>query len=315
MSRVVVTGGAGFLGSNLCQELLQRGDEVVCVDNLCTGSIANLDRLAGREQFVFVQADVSLGLHVDGPVDAVAHLACPASPSDYLRLPLETLAVGSRGTDWALQLAEDRGARFLLASTSEVYGDPVVHPQPESYWGNVNPIGPRSVYDESKRFAEALTMAHHRTSGTNVGIVRIFNTYGPHMRVHDGRVVSNFITQALSDQPLTVHGEGSQTRSVCYVDDLVRGLVAMLDSSQTGPFNLGNPTELTVLELARMIIALTGSDSTIVHRSLPEDDPTRRRPEVSQARDVLGWEATVTPQEGLRRTIEWFKSQIEPSAP
>jgi len=191
----------------------------------------------------------------------------------------------------------------------------VVHPQPESYWGNVNPIGPRSVYDESKRFAEALTMAHHRTSGTNVGIVRIFNTYGPHMRVHDGRVVSNFITQALSDQPLTVHGEGSQTRSVCYVDDLVRGLVAMLDSSQTGPFNLGNPTELTVLELARMIIALTGSDSTIVHRSLPEDDPTRRRPEVSQARDVLGWEATVTPQEGLRRTIEWFKSQIEPSAP
>jgi dTDP-glucose 4,6-dehydratase len=315
VSRVVVTGGAGFLGSNLCQELLQRGDEVVCVDNLCTGSIANLDRLAGREQFVFVQADVSLGLHVDGPVDAVAHLACPASPSDYLRLPLETLAVGSRGTDWALQLAEDRGARFLLASTSEVYGDPVVHPQPESYWGNVNPIGPRSVYDESKRFAEALTMAHHRTSGTNVGIVRIFNTYGPHMRVHDGRVVSNFITQALSDQPLTVHGEGSQTRSVCYVDDLVRGLVAMLDSSQTGPFNLGNPTELTVLELARMIIALTGSDSTIVHRSLPEDDPTRRRPEVSQARDVLGWEATVTPQEGLRRTIEWFKSQIEPSAP
>jgi len=307
----VVTGGAGFVGSHLCGALLARGDEVLCIDNLSTGSSGNVDRLTAHEQFAFVRADVSEGLHVEGRVDAVAHLACPASPLDYLRMPLETLAVGSRGTEWALQLAEHHGCRFLLASTSEVYGDPTVHPQPESYWGNVNPIGPRSVYDESKRFAEALTMAHHRALGANVGIVRIFNTYGPQMRIGDGRIVSNFVTQALSHRPLTVYGDGSQTRSICHVDDLVRGLVAMLDSTHTGPLNLGNPTELSVLELARMILALTGADVEIVHRPLPEDDPARRRPDVTQARRALGWQPTISPEEGLRRTIDWFRTQVE----
>jgi len=315
VSRIVVTGGAGFVGSHLCEALLTRGDEVVCVDNLSTGSIANVERLTAHGRFVFVQADVSGDWHLEGEVDAVAHLACPASPPDYLRLPLETLAVGSRGTEWGLHLAERAGGRFLLASTSEVYGDPSVHPQSESYWGNVNPIGPRSVYDESKRFAEALTMAHHRVLGADVGIVRIFNTYGPYMRIDDGRVVSNFVTQALSKRPLTVYGDGMQTRSICYVDDLVRGLVAMLDASHTGPLNLGNPTELTVLELARLIIELTGVEVEIVHRPLPEDDPTRRRPDITRAGEVLGWHPTVSPEEGLRRTIEWFRTQLETASP
>ncbi|MGA8682734.1 MAG: UDP-glucuronic acid decarboxylase family protein [Acidimicrobiales bacterium] len=315
MSRVVVTGGAGFVGSHLCKALLARGDEVVCVDNLSTGSMANVDRLAADAHFTFVQGDVSDELHIDGRIDAVAHLACPASPPDYLRLPLETLAAGSGGTEWGLRLAERYGGRFLLASTSEIYGEPTVHPQPESYWGNVNPIGPRSVYDESKRFAEALTMAHHRALGADVGIVRIFNTYGPQMRLDDGRVVSNFVTQALGNRPLTVYGDGAQTRSICYVDDLVGGLVAMLDSSHTGPFNLGNPTELTMMELAHLVVELTGASVEIVHRPLPEDDPTRRRPDVTRAREALGWRPTISPREGLQRTIEWFKTHVETATP
>jgi dTDP-glucose 4,6-dehydratase len=291
--------------------LLARGDEVVCVDNLCTGSAANVADLAEHPRFAFLRQDVSQpaadgGLAVVGAVDAVAHLACPASPPDYLRLPLETLAVGSRGTEAALGLAEAHGARFVLASTSEVYGDPAVHPQVETYWGNVNPIGPRSVYDEAKRFAEALSSAYRRALGTDVGIVRIFNTYGPAMRANDGRVVSNFVVQALAGRPLTVYGDGSQTRSICYVEDLVRGLVAMLDTEVAGPVNLGNPVELTVLEIARLVLALTGSTSEVVHRELPVDDPTRRRPDITLAGRLLGWTPEVPPAEGLARTIDWF---------
>ncbi len=307
--RVVVTGGAGFVGSHLCQALLLRGDAVVCVDDLSTGSKANIADLADQERFELICCDVSRGLDVAGTVNAVAHLASPASPPEYLRRPLETLAVGSRGTEAALALAEDRGARFLLASTSEVYGDPLVHPQSESYWGNVNPIGPRSVYDESKRFAEALTMAHWRALGSNVGIVRIFNTYGPRLRPKDGRVVSNFIAQALAGEPVTIYGDGEQTRSFCYVSDLVSGLVMMLDSETTGPVNLGNPGEFTVRELAKLVIEMTGSDSDVVVRPLPTDDPGRRRPDVAAAKQLLGWEPTVDLEEGLARTIEWYRKE------
>jgi dTDP-glucose 4,6-dehydratase len=245
---------------------------------------------------------------VDGPVDDVAHLASPASPADYLAHPLETLAAGSRGTEAALQLARAHDARFVLASTSEVYGDPLVHPQGEDYWGNVNPVGPRSVYDEAKRFSEALTAAFHRTLGLDTGIVRIFNTYGPRLRAGDGRVVSNFIVQALSNQPLTIYGNGSQTRSICYVDDLVRGLVAMLDSHVPGPVNLGNPAELSVVELAQLVLRVTGSSPPLVYQPLPEDDPVRRRPDITRARDLLGWEPCVSAEEGLQRTVEWFRS-------
>jgi dTDP-glucose 4,6-dehydratase len=304
----VVTGGAGFLGSHLCEALVARGDEVVCVDDLSTGRRDNLAELDRGLGFEFVVADVCEGLKVAGPVDAVVHLASPASPPEYLRRPLETLAVGSRGTEGAVGLAADYDARFLLASTSEVYGDPLVHPQPESYWGNVNPIGPRSVYDEAKRFAEALTMAYHRTRHVNVGIVRIFNTYGPRLRAGDGRVVSNFVTQALAGDSLTVYGDGSQTRSFCYVDDLVRGLVAMLDADATGPMNLGNPVECTVATLARLVLELTGSSSGVVTLPLPIDDPTRRRPDISVARQVLGWEPAIDLRLGLRRTIDWFQA-------
>jgi dTDP-glucose 4,6-dehydratase len=310
VSRVVVTGGAGFVGSHLCRALVTRGDEVVCVDNFCTGSALNVADLLEHSGFTLQREDVSASLTVSGPVDAVAHLACPASPPDYLRLPLETLAVGSRGTDLALGLAEAHGARFVLASTSEVYGDPLVHPQVETYWGNVNPVGPRSVYDESKRFSEALAAAHRRAKDTNVGIVRIFNTYGRWMRPDDGRVVSNFIVQALAGQPLTIYGNGSQTRSICYVEDLVRGLVAMLDSDVPGPVNLGNPVELTVLELAQLVLKLTGSASLIVHRPLPVDDPTRRRPDITLARELLGWAPEVSPEQGLAQTIEWFAAAL-----
>ncbi|MGC8462402.1 MAG: UDP-glucuronic acid decarboxylase family protein [Acidimicrobiales bacterium] len=302
--RVAVLGGAGFLGSHLCDRLVARGDEVVCVDDFSTGRRANVAHLVGNSAFTLVEADVSTSVPVDGPLDAVCHLASPASPPDYLARPLATLAVGSEGTRLALELAERHRARFLLASTSEVYGDPAVHPQPESYWGNVNPVGPRSVYDEAKRFAEALTFAHHRARGTDVGVVRIFNTYGPRLRTDDGRVVSNFLAQALRGDPLTVYGDGSQTRSLCYVDDEVGGLVAMLDASVTGPVNLGNPDEHTVLELARTIIELTGSTSTIVHRPLPTDDPARRRPDISLARQLLGWEPTTPLAVGLARTAE-----------
>ena len=308
MSRVVVTGGAGFLGSHLCEALVARGDEVVCIDNLSTGRRNNLGYLDGAPKFDFLCADVCEGVNIVGPVDAVLHLASPASPPEYLRHPLETLAVGSRGTDNAIKVAAEHDARFLLASTSEVYGDPLLHPQPESYWGNVNPIGPRSVYDEAKRFAEALTMAHHRARLVNVGIVRIFNTYGPRLRAGDGRVVSNFVAQAIAGDPLTVYGDGSQTRSFCYVDDLVRGLLAMLDCDATGPINLGNPAECTVSTLAQLVLELTHSSSEVTTLPLPVDDPTRRCPDVAVARQLLGWEPQIDLRAGLSRTIDWFRA-------
>jgi dTDP-glucose 4,6-dehydratase len=307
--RVVVTGGAGFLGSHLCDALTARGDAVVCVDNLATGSFGNVAHLAGTAGFSYAQADVTAGIEVSGSVDAVAHLASPASPPQYLRRPLETLAAGSRGTEQALALAHRHGARFVLASTSEVYGDPLTHPQPEEYWGNVNPIGPRSVYDEAKRFAEALTFAHRRALGTRTGVIRIFNTYGPRMSARDGRIVSNFIAQALAGEPLTVYGDGSQTRSFCYVDDLVRGIVAMIDSPEPGPVNLGNPQEFTVAGFAALVLAITGSASGVEHRPLPQDDPARRCPVITRARELLGWEPGIAVEEGVRRTVEWFRAR------
>lgn len=307
--RVVVTGGAGFLGSQLCEALLRRGDAVVCLDNLSTGEVGNIAHLSDSSDFEFIHADVSESIDVRGPIDAVAHLASPASPPDYHRRPLETLAVGSRGTENGLRLALLHGARFVLASTSEVYGDPLVHPQREDYWGNVNPIGPRSVYDEAKRFAEATSLAYRRTLGVDVGVLRIFNTYGPRMRPHDGRVVSSFITQALNGEPLTIYGDGSQTRSFCYVDDLVRGIVAMIDSSECGPFNLGNPEERAVSELAELVLRITGSSTEIEYHPLPVDDPTRRRPDITLARKMLGWRPEIPIEMGLRRTVEWFRSR------
>jgi dTDP-glucose 4,6-dehydratase len=310
--RVVVTGGAGFLGSHLCDALVARGDRVVCVDDLSTGRLANIAHLLDRPDgaLELVVADVAGELPVQGPVAAVAHLASPASPPDYLARPLKTLAVGSEGTRRALELAAHHRARFLLASTSEVYGDPTVHPQPETYWGHVNPIGPRSVYDEAKRFAEALTMAHHRQLGADVVVVRIFNTYGPRLRPGDGRVVANFVAQALTGQPLTVYGDGSQTRSLCFVDDTVGGLLAALDGPGPGPYNLGNPEELTVADLAALVLHLTGSKSAIEHRPLPEDDPTRRCPDIQRARRRLGWAPTTPLEVGLRRTIDWMADQL-----
>jgi len=304
----VVTGAAGFLGSHLCRALLDRGDEVVGIDNLTTGRLANIEDLFGREGFTFVKHDVTTFVHVPGPVDAVMHFASPASPKDYLELPIQTLKVGSLGTHKTLGLAKEKGARYFLASTSEVYGDPQVHPQPESYWGHVNPVGPRGVYDEAKRFAEAMTMAYHRYHGLDVRIVRIFNTYGPAMRPDDGRVVSNFLVQALTGKPLTVYGDGSQTRSFCYVDDEIRGFLALLDSDLVGPVNIGNPEEFTVAELARLVLEVTGSSSEIVHEPLPADDPTQRRPDITLARERLGWEPRVGLREGLRRTAAWFRS-------
>jgi dTDP-glucose 4,6-dehydratase len=304
--RAVVTGGAGFLGSHLCDRLIERGDEVVCVDDFSTGRRENIAHLEENPAFTLVRADVASELPVEGPVGAVLHLASAASPPDYLERPLETLAVGSEGTRRGLELAQRSGARFVLASTSEVYGDPAVHPQTESYWGNVNSVGPRSVYDEAKRFGEAITMAHHRTLGTNVGIVRIFNTYGPRLRPRDGRVVSNFIVQALRGDSLTVYGDGDQTRSLCFVDDEIRGLLALLDSDLTGPVNIGNPDEHTVLELAQLIIELTSSTSSIVHEPLPIDDPTRRKPDISLATSALGWRPEVKLEDGLMQTAAYF---------
>ncbi len=307
--RAVVTGGAGFLGSHLCEKLLAEGMEVVCIDNLLTGSLNNVEHLFGRPGFVFLRYDVTNYLHVPGEVDFVLHFASPASPIDYLELPIQTLKVGSLGTHKALGLAKAKGARFLLASTSEVYGDPLVHPQPESYWGNVNPVGPRGVYDEAKRFAEAMTMAYHRFHGLSTRIVRIFNTYGPRMRVNDGRVVPAFISQALAGQPLTVFGDGSQTRSFCYVDDLIDGIVRVLLGEISDPVNLGNPNEMSVLHFAETILRLTNSPSRVEFRPLPEDDPKVRQPDITLAHTRLGWRPRVPLEEGLRRTIAYFAAR------
>jgi nucleoside-diphosphate-sugar epimerase len=306
--RVVVTGAAGFLGSHLSRALLARGDEVVAIDNLITGSMRNVDDLVGNPGFTFHHHDVSNFVHVSGPVDAVMHLASPASPADFERIPIQILKVGSRGTHHTLGLAKEKGARYFLASTSEVYGDPMVHPQTEDYWGNVNPIGPRGVYDEAKRFAESMTMAYHRYHGVDVRIVRIFNTFGPFMRPDDGRAVSNFLVQALQGKDLTIYGDGGQTRSFCYVDDEIRGFLALLDANITGPVNIGNPTEYTILELARMVLDVTGSSNDLVFEPLPVDDPTQRRPDITLARSALGWEPTVDLRTGLTRTAEYFRS-------
>jgi len=333
--RILVTGGAGFLGSHLCDVLVQGGHSVICMDNLLTGRMENVSHLIGHERFSFVKYNVCDYLHVDGPLDALLHFASPASPQDYLELPIATLKVGALGTHKALGLAKAKGARFLLASTSEVYGDPLVNPQPETYWGNVNPLSPRGVYDEAKRFAEAITMAYHRYHGMDTRIVRIFNTFGPRMRANDGRVVSNFIVQALRGKPLSVFGSGNQTRSFCYVDDLVRGIVSLLlaDSDKTmeqrtdkkfqvqqpdqpdqpsihDPVNIGNPRELTVLEIAEMVMKLTGSASSISYHPLPTDDPKVRRPDIGRARALLKWEPQVSLEEGLTRTIAYFRRAL-----
>jgi dTDP-glucose 4,6-dehydratase len=303
MATCLVTGGAGFLGSHLCDELLARGHRVICVDNLETGSLANIAHIR-RPEFVHLNVDIIEPYFVDEPVDFVYHLASPASPIDYLRLPLHTLKVGSHGTHHTLGLAKRHRARFLLASTSEVYGDPREHPQKESYWGHVNPIGPRGVYDEAKRYAEALTMAYHRQQGVDTSIIRIFNTYGPRMRPHDGRAIPTFLRQALQDQAITVFGDGSQTRSFCFVADLIRGMIALAESGHHYPVNVGNPDEFTLLELAETVIEVTGSRSEIVHEQLPTDDPQVRRPDISLATELLGWQPEVTLREGLARTIE-----------
>ncbi|MGI8537308.1 MAG: UDP-glucuronic acid decarboxylase family protein [Mycobacteriales bacterium] len=307
MTRTVVTGGAGFLGSHLCGQLVADGHEVIALDNFLTGTPANVEHLLEHDGFRLIKCDITEYVHVPGPVDQVLHFASPASPIDYLLLPIETMKVGSLGTLHALGLAKEKGARFLLASTSETYGDPQVHPQPETYWGHVNPVGPRGVYDEAKRFAEALTMAYRRTHGVDTAIVRIFNTYGVRMRPNDGRAIPTFIRQALKGEPITVAGDGSQTRSVCYVDDLVRGLLLLLRSDLTGPVNIGNPYELSMLKLAERIKALVGSASQIAFIDRPTDDPTVRQPDIALARRELGWEPTVELDEGLRRTIAWFR--------
>ena len=307
LERVVVTGGAGFLGSHLCDHLLGRGIAVVAIDNLLTGSLDNIAHLSGNPAFSFQRQDVTEYLDVEGPVDAVLHFASPASPIDYALLPIETIKVGTLGTHRALGLALAKGARFLLASTSEVYGDPEVHPQPETYWGHVNPVGPRSIYDEAKRAAEAFTMAYHNHHGLDTRIVRIFNTYGPRMRRHDGRAVPAFVTQALAGEPITVFGEGSQTRSLCYVDDLIDGIHRLLASDHPLPVNIGNPSEITMLELARMVRELCGSTSEIVFEPLPVDDPRRRRPDITLARKLLAWEPRVPLKDGLARTIAWWR--------
>jgi len=308
---VVVTGGAGFLGSHLCEQLLADGCEVVAIDNFLTGSPVNVEHLLEHERFRLIRTDITDYLHVPGPVDQILHFASPASPIDYLKLPIETLMVGSIGTLHALGLAKDKGARFLLASTSETYGDPQVHPQPETYWGHVNPVGPRAVYDEAKRYAEALTMAYRRAHGVDTVILRIFNTYGERMRPNDGRAIPTFIRQALAGEPLTVAGDGTQTRSVCYVDDLVAGILKLLRSELVGPVNIGNPAELTVLALAQRIIALAGSPSEMAFIPRPEDDPSVRRPDITLARTQLGWEPQISLDDGLGRTIDWFRRLVK----
>jgi len=312
--RILITGGAGFIGSHLCDRLLAEGHEVIAMDNLSTGSVENIAHLAGHERFHFIKHDVTNYIYVPGPVDAVLHLASLPSPVDYLNYPIQTLKVGALGTHKTLGLALAKGARYLLASTSEVYGDPLIHPQHEDYWGNVNPVGPRGVYDESKRFAEALTMAYHRYHGVDTRIARIFNTYGPRMRAEDGRVVPNFICQALRGEPLTVYDDGSRTRSFCYVDDLVEGLIRLLFSDETRPVNLGNPQEMTILEFAHKVLEVTGSSSpiTFVHPTdeRTKDDPKVRCPDITRAREVLGWEPKVGLQEGLRQTVEFFRGRV-----
>ncbi|MDP1569018.1 MAG: SDR family oxidoreductase [Vicinamibacterales bacterium] len=307
--RVVITGAAGFIGSHLAETLLDRGYAVVGVDNLLTGDVANIAHLAGRD-FEFIKHDVTNYIYIDGPVDFVLHWASPASPIDYLELPIPTLKVGALGTHKALGLAKAKGARFVLASTSEVYGDPLEHPQKETYWGNVNPIGPRGVYDEAKRFAEAMTTAYHRFHGVDAKIVRIFNTYGPRMRVRDGRAVPAFISSALRGEDLEVFGDGSQTRSFCYISDLVDGIIRLMLSDQNEPINIGNPHEMTILEMAETIRTMTGTSSRIVHKPLPEDDPKVRRPDITRARTRLGWEPTVALSDGLTDTIAYFKQKL-----
>jgi dTDP-glucose 4,6-dehydratase len=317
--RAVVTGGAGFIGSHLCRQLLSRGWSVVAMDNLITGRLSNIEDLFGERGFSFQHHDVSRYVHVPGPVDAILHFASPASPRDYLDNPIATLKVGSLGTHNLLGLAKDKGARFLMASTSEVYGDPLAHPQPESYWGNVNPVGPRSVYDEAKRFSEAITMAYHREHGVDVRIVRIFNTYGPYLRPGDGRVTANFLSQAIAGSPLTVYGDGMQTRSFTYVDDEVDGILRLLESDWVGPMNIGNPVEYTVLELAEAVLEVTGSESELVFEALPGDDPKVRQPDITLARKVLGWEPKVGLREGLSHTAAWYRAELlaaaAPAAP
>lgn len=308
--RAVVTGGAGFLGSHLCERLLVDGYSVIALDNFCTGNPANVAHLSELGPFRLLRADVSDYVHVSGDVDLVLHFASPASPIDYLQLPIETLKVGSLGTMHALGLAREKKARFLLASTSEAYGDPQVHPQPESYWGHVNPVGPRGVYDEAKRFGEAMTMAYRRYHEVDTAIVRIFNTHGPRMRPNDGRAVPTFIKQALAGEPITVAGDGSQTRSIQYVDDLVEGCLRMAHSTQVGPINIGNPHELSIGELAEVVRDMVGASSEIVYVPRPEDDPTVRRPDITLARELLGWEPRVELAEGLKRTIEWFRTEL-----
>jgi len=307
MGRALITGGAGFLGSHLCELFLDRGHEVIAIDNFITGNPANVQHLIGREGFSFVKYDVTNYIHIDGDLDYVLHFASPASPIDYLEKPIQTLKVGSLGTHKTLGVAKDKGARYLIASTSEVYGDPLVHPQKEDYWGNVNPVGPRGVYDEAKRFAEAMTMAYHRFHGVETRIVRIFNTYGPRMRIKDGRVVPAFISQALRNEPMTVFGDGSQTRSFCFVTDLIEGIYRLLMSDEVNPTNIGNPNEMTVLQFAEEIKRLTGSKAPIEFRPLPEDDPKIRRPDITKARTLLNWEPVVPLEEGLTKTIDYFR--------
>lgn len=309
MPRTLITGGAGFLGSHLCEFLLEKGHEVIAMDNLITGSVDNIAHLR-NERFTFIKYDVTNYIYVEGPLDYVLHFASPASPKDYLEYPIQTLKVGSLGTHKALGLALEKKATFLLASTSEVYGDPLIHPQPETYWGNVDPVSPRGVYDEAKRFAEALTMAYHRYHNLNIRIVRIFNTYGPRMRPEDGRAIPTFIPQALRGEPITIFGDGSQTRSFCYVSDLMEGIYRLLMSDIQEPVNLGNPDERTVLELAQCILRLTGSSSPIVYKPLPVNDPKIRQPDITLAKTRLGWEPKVSLEEGLKKTIEWFRKKL-----
>lgn len=308
MKRTLVTGGAGFLGSHICEYLLNKGHEVIAMDNLLTGTVANIEHLQG-EKFKFIKHNVTEYIYCAGPIDYVIHFASPASPKDYLELPIPTLKVGALGTHKALGLAREKKATFLLASTSEVYGDPQVHPQTEDYWGHVNPVGPRGVYDEAKRYAEAITMAYHRFHGLDTKIVRIFNTYGPRMRPKDGRAIPAFVPQALKDQPITIFGDGSQTRSFCFVDDLIEGVCRLMVSDHHEPVNIGNPNEMTIKQLAETIIKLTGSKSEIIYNPLPIDDPKVRQPNIEKAKNILGWEPQVSLGEGLGRTIEWFKTQ------